>query len=801
MQKIMIRNYIITALRNITGKKVYSFINVGGLAIGMACSILILMWVDHEFSYDRFHSDHKNIQRIGFRAEMLGTSMDVPVAMAPLAGVLRETFPEVDDAVRIDVPENVNVTVNNEHYSESLFLRADSSFFGFFGFELESGDPRRVLSAPFTIVITRDLAGKYFGDRNPVGEVIRINNMHDYTVTGVAANPPSNSHISFQAVSSFISLYEIHSPASMDQWLSISYFTYIRFNRNFKSEIFFEKLEDLFEDRFGENAREIGLAIDPFLQPVTSIHLNSDMIVELSPPGSRARVYIFLAVSVFILVLACINFMNLSTARASLRSREVGVRKVTGASRGELIRQFLGESIVYSLIAGLLAIPLIELALPAFNSITNLQLSFFSVTNLRILMIFLPFILFVGILAGSYPAFVLSSFNPLRTIRGDNIISSGRSWLRSGLIVFQMIISITLVVCTIFVWKQLEYINSRDLGFEKHNKVIINLVTRELRNRHEVIGQELLAVPGINDIAVSTSYPGTVYSATVYKPEGAREEIILSHVFVDHRYAALMGIRVIEGRDFDRAFSSDSLAVLVNETAVRTFGWTDPVGMTISRGHAETGAETFRVIGVAGDFHFKSIHQSVEPLVIHLLRGLPRYMTIDVSPVNFPQSIAGLKSAWEKINPDEPFEFRMLSDEYDFHYRSEIQLSRIFTSFTILAFIIAALGMYGLSSFMVENRTKEIGVRKVFGAPVTGIVLSFLRQFGIWLLIANVISWAIAWFYMNNWLNLFAYKISVNNPLVFIISALISVFVIILAAGYQSLKAAYINPARSLRYE
>lgn len=795
----MKRNYFIIALRNISKRGLFSVLNIAGLATGIACSILILMWVDHELSYDRFHPDYKNIQRIAFRMYMSGESIEGPVAMAPLAAALTETFPEVEDVVRIHKQENVNLGVGTDHYIEPLLLMADSSFFTFFGFDLETGEPETVLKTPFSIVITREVAEKFFGNRNPVGETIRLNNAHDYTVTGVAANPPSNSHISFGAVSSFLTMYEIR-PGTMDGWKSLSYFTYIKFNRHFDADRFFARLDDLLADRLGADSKEFGVRFDPFLQPVSSVYLNSNTRFELTPSGNKASVYIFLAVSVFILMLACINFMNLSTARSSLRSKEVGVRKFSGATRGNLVSQFLGESVVYSLIAGLLAIPLIELGLPHFNNITSLNLDFFSAGNYRILTAFPVFILAVGLIAGSYPAVVLSAGNPLKTIKGEKVVSSGRSRLRSGLIIFQIIISITLVICTIFVWKQLNYINSKNLGFDKSNKIIVRLNTGELRGRYDIIRKELLNVPGVRDIAVSNSFPGIEFSGTGYKPEGFDEEIIGTYINTDHKYLEVMDIRIVEGRNFDPAFPSDTMAVLVNETAVRSFGWEDALERTIDC--RRTGdVENFRVIGVVGDFHFRSMHKEVEPLIIHLLKGFPGYLTIDIDPVNFHHTLAGIKSGWEEINPDDPFELRMLSDTYDNHYKSERQLSRIFTFFSIMAFLIAALGIYGLSSFMVENKTKEIGIRKAFGAPVYAIITDFFRQFAGWLLAANIISWALAWYLMDKWLDIFAYKITLGNPRVFLGAALISAFVVMVAAGYQSLKAANLDPAESMRHE
>jgi putative ABC transport system permease protein len=796
----MFKNYLLTAIRNITKNRVFSAINITGLAIGMACSILILMWVNHELGYDKFYPDYRNISRMAFRIDMLGSSLEVPLAMAPLAEALKTGFPEIEDVVRINVPENYNVTVNNEHFTETGILLADQTFFSFFGFELETGDPAAVLNAPFQIVITRDLARKYFGDQNPVGEIIRINDRHDYTITGIAASPPSNSHIQFSGVASFISLYEIYPPGSMDQWLDISYFTYLKFNGNYNEALFFARLENMFDEHYGEEAREFGISLDPYLQPVSSIHLGSNMIVELSSPGNRTMVHIFLAISVFILVLACMNFMNLSLARSQMRSKEVGVRKVNGAVKGDLIRQFLGESLIYSLVAVLIAIPLVELGLPYFNSITSLQLSFFSVSNSFMLSTLPLFIIGVGVIAGIYPAFILSSGSPLLIMKGASIAPSARPWLRGGLIIFQLVISITLVICTITVWRQLDFINSQDLGFDKSNKLIIQLISNDTRTRHQPIKQHLLGVPGVRNISLSNSYPGMEFSATVYRPEGMDDDKIVSHMSADYGYLDLMGIRAVEGRFFDLGFPTDSMAVLVNETAVKAFGWTDPLKKMINRG-TQDRTESFHVIGVVGDFHFRPVHRPMEPLVIHIQKALPRFMTIDVYPANLPVTLSGIKTAWHDINPGVPFEFQMLSDAYDLHYRAEHQLSRMFTFFSIIAFVIASLGMYGMASFIAGNKTREIGIRKVFGSPVRRIIFRFFLQFGWWLLVANVIAWLAGFYFMNRWLDLFAYKISPWQPLVFLGASVISVIVVLMAAGSQSLKAAWANPADSLRHQ
>ena len=796
----MLKNYLLTALRNISRNRVFSAINIAGLAIGMACSMLILMWVYHELGYDRFHPGYKRVNRIAFDMRFGETTVMGPVAMAPLAGVLKATFPEVEDVVRIHKMQNVNIGINNEHFIEPLVLAADSSFFTFFGFRLEAGDHHTVLKNPFSIVITRSLAEKFFGNINPIGETIKLNNAHEYTITGIAADPPANSHIRYGAITSFRTMYETSSPGAMEGWMSFSYFTYIRFNRQFDETLFFSKLDKLFEEKFGEDAREHGLRTTPFLQPVASIHLNSDSRFELAETGNKSSVYIFTAVALFILLLACINFINLTTARSALRSKEIGVRKVIGATRSRLVQQFLGEAVTFTFAAMIIAIPLIQLGLPLFNNIAGTDLTFLSLENRRILVAVPLIILMVGVLAGSYPAFVLSGFNPVKSFQSQNSASSGRSWLRSGLTVFQMIISITLIICTIFVGQQLNYINSKNLGFEKNDRIILPMGTGDLRSRSRVVGQELLNVPGVRGVAYSSSYPGVDFSGTVFKPEGFDEEIVGSHFSIDDKYLDLMEITLLEGRNFDPARPADNMAVLINETAKRHYGWDEALGRTIGRGRADNTFDDYNVIGVVADFHFSSMHQLVEPLVIHYLAGDARYITLDFESGTI-KDLGQLKSRWEEINPDDPFDFITLSESYDMHYRSERQMSRVFIFFSALAFVIASLGLYGLASFMVENKGKEIGIRKVFGASAGTIVKEFFKKFGIWLLIANIASWVLAWYFMNNWINMFAYRISVNNPSVFLAAAILSVAVVLISAGYRSFQAANIDPARSLRYE
>jgi len=772
-------------------------VNLGGLAIGLTSFILILLWVDHETSFDKFHPGHEKIKRIGFELTGEGFYDHAPVSMGPLAGELIESFPEVDNAVRITRTGEATVKIDEKIFIEENFFIADSSFFNILGFRLESGDPSSVLTDPRTIVLTRELANKYFGNSDPLGKTILLNNSQEYTVTGIAETPPSNTHIRFDAVASRATT----TYSSPFDWLSLSFYTYVKFNDLYEEELFKTKTEQLFEEQFGTEAREFGVTIKPFLQPVASVYMDPYVEAGLSQSGSRARVLIFTGISALILILACINFVNLSTASGSMRSREVGVRKVAGATRKSLIFQFLGESLLFSLLAVIVALSLTELLLPYFNNITAMHLSFFDINNIRIILMIPLLLLIVGVLSGMYPAFILSGFKPVNTLKGITKVSSGRFWVRSSLTVFQITISVALTICTLFIWKQLNYISNKEMGFEESGRMVIHLRTADLRSRYETILQEISGIPGVEETAVSDMVPGRGLRSRIYKPSWLNEDVPFNSIYADYTYIDLMGINIVEGRNFSRDFPADANAVILNQKAVVQYGLDDPSGKTVDLKIGPDEYEPYHIIGVVEDFHFQSVHHTIEPYIIHLLGNQTRYITIRSDEENLLQTASLVGSLWEEINPFDPFEYLLVEDIIAGLYSSERQMNIIMGVLTLIGIAIAAFGIYGLSSFIVQSKTNEIAVRKIFGASFWVILRDIMKKFGYWIIIANVISWVIAWNFMNNWLDDFAYKISLNDPWVFAGSFFISTLLVVATAGYQTIKAARLSPARSLRYE
>ncbi len=793
----MIKNYFITAFRNLLRRKGLFLVNLGGLAIGLTAFIIILMWVDHETSFDRFHPEHEKIKRIGFELTGEGFYDHTPLSMGPLAEELINRFPEVDNAVKINRYGEATVKINEDLFIEENFLRSDTSFFNILGFELETGNTAKVLYNPYSIVITRELANKYFGNSEPIGKTILINNSQEYTVTGIAKAPPTNTHIKFDAVLSRVPA----TYSSPFDWLNLSFYTYVKFNDLFDEELFKTKVDDLFEEQFGREAKEFGVSIRPFLQPVSSVYMDSFVDAGFSQSGSRATVLIFSGISALILILACINFVNLSTASGSMRSREVAVRKVIGASRKSLIFQFLGESLLFSLFAVIVAMSLVELLLPYFNNLTGLQFSLLDMNSIRIFLMIPVLLMIVGLLSGFYPAFILSGFNPVNTLKGITKVSSGRFWIRSSLTVFQITISVALTICTLFIWKQLNYINNKEMGFEESGRMVIHLRTADLRNRHETIAREISNIPGVVQTAVSDLVPGRGLRSRIYKPSWLNEDVPFNCIYADYNFIDLMGINIVEGRNFSRDFPGDANAIILNKRAVVQYGLDDPAGMTVDVKVGPDEYEPYHIIGIVEDFHFRSVHHNIEPYVIHLLEDQARYITVKVDEENIVQTASLTGSLWEEINPFDPFEYQLIEDIIGGLYSSERRMNRILGILTIIGIAIAAFGIYGLSSFIVQSKTNEIAVRKIFGASFLLILWGIMKKFGYWIIIANLIAGVIAWNFMNNWLDDFAYKISLNDPWVYIGSFLISVLLIIVAAGYQTIKAAGLNPARSLRYE
>jgi len=806
----MFKNAVKVALRNMKRQKGYSLINILGLAVGMACCILILLWVQDELSYDRYHEKADQIHRVIVKGRMSNRDINFSSSPAPLAKALVTDFPEVLEATRFLRSRNVLVRYQDKFFDESLILFADSNLFDVFSIPLLKGDPEEVLSLPNSVVITRTAALKYFGEENPIGKTLTMNNRMDYRITGLAENVPSNTHFHTDFFASLESIPDSKSP----NWLSNPYHTYIVLQEGTSLDEFQAKLPEIVTKYVGPQTLKImgitqeqfqasGNTFGYFLQPVTSIHLHSDLEYELEPNGSVTYVYIFSVIAFFILVIACINFMNLATARSANRAKEVGVRKVLGSNRSRLVRQFLIESILLSFISLVFAVLLVELLQPVFNNLSGKQLNLSLHGNWILLPGFLAVMVFVGVLAGSYPAFFLSSFQPISVLRGKRIAGMKSSWLRNGLVVFQFSISIILLVGTCVIYRQLEYTRTKKMGFEKEQVLVIQRADN-LGQQKEAFRNELIKHPNVVNVAYSNSVPGRHFGDWTHRAEGAPadEMVRMFLLLADFDYLDTLQMDMVSGRYFSQERPADKNSVIINESAAKAFGLENPVGKRLVRGSLTPGKdEIFTVIGVVKDFHFESLHREIRPLAMYILPDeYIRYISVRTRPEAVDQTLAFLKDKWRAFVPGQPFEYFFLDDDFDRLYTAEKKIGRLFTSFSVLAILVACLGLFGLASFTAEQRTKEIGIRKVLGASVSNIVVLLTREFSKWVLLANLIAWPIAYFAMHRWLQNFAYRISIGVWM-FVQAAFLALAIALITVSYQAVRAALVNPANSLRYE
>ncbi|MDD3730926.1 MAG: ABC transporter permease [candidate division Zixibacteria bacterium] len=804
----MLRNYLKFALRNIKRNKGYSSINIAGLAIGMACCILITMWVLEELSFDRYHENAERIYRVGHELTIGGISRTAPLVSLPMAPAMVSEYPEVVNAVRFSKSGRTSVRYGDKVFYEEGILFADNSVFDIFSFPLVEGDPGKALTAPLTAVLCETIARKYFGDENPIGKTLLCNDNRNFTITGVVKDVPRNSHFTFDILCSYETL--VKEEAWRSEWGNIVDYAYILLEKNNDYRALEAKLPALIDKNFGEQLQQIGVSIKLFLQPLTSIHLNSHMMGELAGNGNIDYVYLFSGIAVFILLIACVNFINLATARALGRAKEVGMRKTFGAVRSKLIRQFIGESILFSLLAVILALLLLELFLPLFGSITGRELS----VSFWQLPWFIPgllvLVLLVGLAAGSYPAFYLSSFRPIKVLKGD--LKSGRTnaRFRSVLVIFQFTFSITLIAGTIIVYNQLNYVRSVDLGFQQEQVVVIPNMNRFRLSQQESLKNELSGLAGVVDVALSSGVPGRGGSMQSFLPEGFSEDQsqLIAVMKIDERYLPAMGIELVSGRNFSKAIATDSVeSVIINETAAAKFGWDEAIGKIIKQTNPESeegGYLSNTVIGVVKDFHLSSLHEPVEPLIIvnkyePFLETI-RFLSIRLEPGNIRNTMDLIANRWSNFNSNLPFDYFFLDESFAKQYRHDEQLGNLVLSFSLLAVLIGCLGLLGLSSFTAEQRTREIAVRKVLGASIVGIVRLMLREFIFLVLLANVFAWPLAYLIMKRWLESFAYHVDIGMG-VFVLTALISMVIAVITVGYQAVKTAILNPVEALRHE
>jgi len=800
----MLKNYLKIAFRSLKRHKGYSFINISGLAIGMAVCMLISIWILNELSYDRFHEKADRICRITIDLE-LGSTLHAPVSLTAAGPALEFDFPEVITAARIDRPNRVSVKYEDRLFQEADVSYAENAIFDIFTFPFVSGDPKTALEAPYSVVVTESMARKYFGDEDPLGKILRFNNEKDFSVTGVVEDVPPNSHFRFNMLRSFQTLIA-EGDVRDDMWFDLRFYTYLLLDAHVDAKKLEQKLPGFADKYLGKALKASGGSIQMHLQPLKSIHLYSDFERDISTNSDIATVYLFSGIALFVLLIAGINFINLSTARSATRAQEVGMRKTLGAVRNRLIGQFLGESLINSLIAMALAIMLIQLSLPLFNSVIGSELALNIVQTPWLISGFLGLAVIVGMFAGSYPAFFLSSYNPVQVLKGHRKAGGVNSRLRRILVIFQFAISIGLIAGTIVVYKQIVFMKNKELGFDKEQVVIIPQMTENLRKSYRSIRTELLSLPGVIDVGASDLVPSRGHLIAPFLPEGFPDDqrMTMDYMDVDDHYIPMMGMEVVAGRNFSEDFATDpEESVIINETAAKKIGWDNAVGKRfVFRPPPDSGGEVFyvSVIGVVKDFHLHSLRQRIDPLIIFFDYDSLLTLSIRIASDNIPHTVGLLEKKWKELDPNRPFNFLFLDDSFDSLYRKEERLKNITFYFSFLAVFIGCLGLFGMASFTAEQRTKEIGIRKVLGASVPRIVCLLAKEFVLLVVVANLIAIPVAYFAMNRWLQSFAYRMAIH-PLVFVLSTALSLSIALITVSYQAVQAALSNPADSLRYE
>lgn len=787
----MITNYIITAIRNFSRNRFFSVINLLGLSIGITASLLITLYIYNEFNYDKFHDKSDRIYRLDVVFKQQGsetTGMHSTAAMGP---DLKREFPEIENMARLSTPKDAYLSYKEKSYSVKGITYADSSFFEVFSFKLNQGEPSKALSEPYSIVLSESTALKIFGDEDPLGNMLKMNNGNTFVVRGIVEDPPANSTIQYGALISFSTLYTYNNIyLSWDG--GYGYITYLLLKENTSPEQVYEHLSPFLEDRINEKYRKVGVELDLLFEPLMDLHLFSKATGEGS---SLSKLMTFSAVAFLILLIACVNFMNLSTARSAKRAKEAGVRKVLGGTKSSLRWQFLSEALMMSFLATVLALILVEILQPLFNNLIGKQLNLYDSENI-VLLVFLFFLtIIIGLISGSYPAFYLSVVKPVKVLKGGWFSPRGKTLFRNVLVVFQFFITIVLIISTIVIYKQIGYLKNADLGFEKDQIIYLPLLSSDAKNNTTVLKNEFSSLPFVNNVGASSAMPGWNFTRNGYFPEGYEEPVMINVVDVDEDFLRTMGVDIIQGTGFSASSEFDDDQYLVNTALAKEFGWKEPLGKEIRRGGSH------KIIGVVEDFNFAPLYIKVLPLII---TNKPwdgfNYLAINMKMDDPEEHLKQLENKWKQTIPGEPFVYQFLDQQLETVYRNEKNFGKLFLYFSVLAIFIACLGLLGLAAYMVEQRTREIGIRKVFGASEFSVVRLLSWDFSKLVLLANALAWPVAWYFMNNWIARFAYQTKLS-PWIFVASGLIAFIIAFITVFYQSSKAANTNPAEVMKYE
>ena len=785
----MFKNYIKIALRNLQKHKMYSLLNIIGLAVGILCSLLISLWVLDELSYDRFHTHADRLYRVEFDQDYSGQLFHVNVSPHPMAPALVEEIPEVEKATRVNRMGEFLVKFTEKTFFEDSVLAVDPSFLEMFSYPLLQGDARTALADPFSIILTEDRARTYFGHGEAIGKTLNINNSMDFTVTGVMKNIPRTGYLQFDAVIPYELLRT--QGVNLENWDNNTTLTFALLRNNTEPDSVATKVHALMtkHDSSGDQIYS--------LRPLTQIHLHSYFGFG-GKRGNAQYITLFSVIAVFVLLIACINFMNLSTARSFKRAREVGMRKVVGAVKRQIVTQFYGESCIFTFLALILALICVNLALPAFNALTGKDISFAALTSGSTPLAVLGILLTTGFIAGSYPALFLSSFHPVKVLKGT--VSSGASGrvFRKILVVVQFSLSISLIIGTGIVYSQLNYMKEKSLGFETDHLLTVQM-RGGVKDSYGALKKELVKHPGVVEVSAGSTKPSSIYSnggGADWEGKDPEWDVSVHFTSVDYDYIEAADIEMAGGRSYSQDFPSDSeSAIVVNEELQRIMGTDSAVGKRFT-----FGGRTNTIIGVVKDFHFLPLRKKIEPLALMLRPEFSRLLLIRIQPENVATTLDNLEETWSRVVPGFPFDYEFINEDFEAMYRTEQRMGSVLKYFSFLAVFIACLGLFGLASFAAEQRTREIGIRKVLGASIPRIAYLLCREFTFLVLLANFVAWPVVYLAMRNWLGGFAYRTSIGWE-IFFLAGFMAFVIALLTVSYQALKTALSNPVRALKYE
>lgn len=790
----MLKNLLKTAVRHLLKHVGYSILNILGLTLGITSALFLIIYVTDEISYDRYHEKAGRIYRVSSKITETDDQFTWIVAQIPFGPQVVQDYPEVQSFVRFFNMPRALYKYQDKEFNEENFYYADSTLFDIFSYKVIKGDVRRALVEPNKIVLTEKIATKYFGKTDPIGKTL-VSGTNTYEVTGVIKDVPRNSHFRFDALAARNNL-----PKQIGSWGNFGVFTYLLFPQNFDIKPFEVKLKQMYDAHMKDIFERLHIKIEYILEPVTRIHLYSTKAGEPEPTGSITYVYIFAIVAVFLVLIAAMNYMNLATARSARRAREVGMRKVSGSQRGALVWQFLSESILFTLISLIISIIILIILLPKFNLLAGKAYTLSDVYSPTVFISLLIIILIVGIAGGSYPAFFLSRFSPQTVLKGEITQGSAGSLFRKILVVTQFSVSVIMIICTLVVFGQLKYLKTMDQGFDQKNVIGLDL-NGQMSRKYTVFKELLLDYPGIKSIGVTDTPVGNGSGKVIFNVEtdqGMAQRGV-NYAVVDHDFIKTLGIKIKTGRDFQRDMPSDTLnSVIVNETFVKRMGWSEPIGKRVQL-YGDSSQLKARVIGVMKDYHQTGMYNDIESLLL-IYRISNNVVYIKTTDTDITKTISFIESKWKEIFPDQPFVYTYLSERFNRQFEADEKRGFIFTLFTVLAILIACLGLFGLASYTVEQRTKEIGIRKVFGADNITVLGLISRDFLVLVAISIVIAFPVAYYFMSRWLENYVYRNKLGATL-FIFAALLTLLITFLTISFKAYQAAIMNPAQSIKTE